>query len=74
MNITLTIPDAQAPRITRVLGLQLGLKNPDGTPRSATLAEAKGWMAARLRDVVRSYELNEAAELTKAGVADISIS
>ena len=80
MDIKLTIPDAQAPRVARVIGLQLGLMGvgtdgkPDGKQRSATLAEVKGWLADKLRDVVRSYETNETVEQAKVNLADLTVS
>ena len=74
MDVTLTIPDAQAPRLARVIGMQLGLKDRKGDPRSATLAEAKAWLAGYIKSVVRSYELNEAQEQAEANAVDIIIS
>ena len=59
-TITLTIPTAEVPRVLKVIGLQLGLKDANNAPRAATAAEVKSWLIAKVQDVVKSYELQDA--------------
>jgi hypothetical protein len=54
MNITLTLPDQQVPRLQHALGLVLNLG------RDATGSEAKSYIIQQLVDVVHRTERQEA--------------
>lgn len=55
-SLSITVTADQATRGLAALGRYLNLRNPDGTFRSATAAEAQAWLFALLRDMTLKEE------------------
>lgn len=73
-TLSITVPDAQVPRVQEAIGDALQLRNAQGTARVATTAEVQGWIAKRLTEMVHGYEANKAANTAAAAVTDITAS
>lgn len=61
-TITFTTGDAEAQRASWAVGLHSSLKDVNGKPRDATLAEVKQAMANWLTNLVHSYEIQRERE------------
>jgi hypothetical protein len=55
-DVTITIPDAQVPRVLDSIGRLTGLVDEFGNPRPATGAEAKTFVAETLKGLIFKEE------------------
>lgn len=66
-NVTMTLP--QANRVGAALGLELGLIDGGGAPRSATIPEYEAWLRDITRRLVQGSELRQAHAAVAAPAA-----
>lgn len=71
-TIPVNVPDAEVPRVAEAVGDELGLRNPQGLQRNATLAEVQGLLASDLKAIVRRYETRKTSAAAAAAVTDVS--
>lgn len=73
-DVTITIPDAQVPRVLASIGRMLELTDDvTGDPRSATGAEAKRFVADTLKGMVFSEERQDTGFTAAESVDRIDI-
>ena len=70
-SITINFTAAEGNRAAHAVGLIKNLKDGNGAPRDATLAECKQYDIDRWKALVRSQEQQEAAQAAAAAVTDI---
>lgn len=70
-TLTLTINDADVPRLRAAFGLLLGLTNAQGQNRPATAAEVTDWLRGQLKRVVETQERQ--AEEQKIAVPELTV-
>jgi len=71
-TLSITVPDAEVPRIAAAIGDRMGLRDSNGVARVATAAEMRGWIVDRLKEITRSHETNLAVVAAAAGVTDVN--
>lgn len=67
VQITITVPEAQVPRVRAAFTRVLGLSQP------ATGADIKGYIISKLKQVVRAAERGAAAEAQREAETDVDI-
>lgn len=73
-TLSITVPDAQVPRVQEAIGDAMGLRNAQGTARVATTAEVQAFIADHIKQRVHAYEAQKAANAAAAAVTDITAS
>lgn len=64
-NLTITVPDAELPRIQAAFGQFLGTQTA-GVPRPATAGEIRAWIISQCINVVKGVEENTAFDTAHA--------
>jgi len=70
-TLSITVPDAQVPRVLTAYGARLGLTDQDGNARDATADEIRQYLVDRIRADVRIHELREARLAADAGITEV---
>ena len=71
VTLTITVTNAEAVRVAAACGDKLGLRNAQGTQRSATEAEVMADIRQYVKGYVRGYETGVAVTAAAAGVTDV---
>lgn len=58
-TLTINATASQAARVVHAIGRHFGYKNPDGTPRDATVVEVQQVLIAYIKGIVRGIEQAE---------------
>ena len=69
-TITLTLSTEQAQRVAAAFGRYWALADPDGTPRDATPAEVREYLARQLKGVVRQQDRRAAQAAAEADLPE----
>lgn len=70
-TLTITVPDAQVPRVQAAVGRALGLVDGSELPRDATSDEVRQHIVDFLIETTRRIEAREAAQTAADAVTDI---
>lgn len=70
-QLTITVPDAQVPRVQTAFGAVLDLRDGNGDLRDATADEVRQYLVDKLKQIVRLHESQEATETAVAAVVDV---
>lgn len=71
-TLSITVPDADVPRVQEAIGVELQLRNGSGQQRNATTAEVQGYIAAHMKAKVYAYEDGKATKAASAGVTNVN--
>ena len=72
-SVTINFSTEHAVRIQSALEQTLMLKDENGDPRPATVADLKTYIVADVRQFVRSAERREAARVSRVGIDDVDL-
>jgi hypothetical protein len=70
-TLSITVPDAQIPRVQAAIGFKLGLFDANRQPRLATAEEVRQYLVQVIIDDTRIYEADQAEKAARDAVTEI---